>query len=24
MMIWGGGVHWFYIYQSGYLALFHF
>ena len=23
MMIWGGGVHWFYLYQSGYLALFH-
>lgn len=22
MMIWGGGVHWFYLYQSGYLALF--
>ena len=23
MMIWGGGVHWFYFYQSGYKALFH-
>jgi len=24
MMLWGGGVHWFYFYQEGYLALFHF
>ena len=24
MMLWGGGVHWFYFYQKGYLALFHF
>ena len=23
MMLWGGGVHWFYFYQEGYLALFH-
>lgn len=23
MMLWGGGVHWFYLYQSGYRALFH-
>jgi hypothetical protein len=23
MMLWGGGVHWFYFYQAGYLALFH-
>ncbi len=22
MLFWGGGVHWFYIYQAGYLALF--
>jgi hypothetical protein len=24
MMLWGGGVHWFYFYQKGYLALFHY
>ncbi|MEE4262195.1 MAG: hypothetical protein V2I56_05855 [Desulfobacteraceae bacterium] len=24
MMLWDGGVHWFYLYQAGYLALFHF
>ncbi len=23
LLIWGGGVHWFYIYQTGYKALFH-
>lgn len=23
LLIWGGGVHWFYIYQIGYKALFH-
>ena len=22
VMVWGGGVHWFYLYQQGYKALF--
>ena len=23
ILIWGFGVHWFYVYQQGYKALFH-
>jgi len=23
ILIWGVGVHWFYIYQEGYKAIFH-